>query len=225
MEILCTAREYVNMLLDIAKHYDSYYAWGAFGAPANAKNRNRYKVPDAPAGAFLFDCSGFAYKAIPWGWVGDRTKTYGGATYKKHPYEELDSHIINTCCYDVSKDFSNIQIGELLYMEGHVGVYIGDGRAIECTSKWENGILISDVDNIFKGGNKYHRKWLKHAKMPFLAYENVKNEPFIEYKIKVGDTLSKIARAHNTTVSELARLNNILNINLIRAGKVIKIPR
>lgn len=224
MEILCTAREYVAKLLAIKENYKTWYGWGAFGAPATAKNKARYKEPDAPAGSFMFDCSGFAYKAIPWGWCGNYSKTYGGATYKKHPYEELDSHIIDTCCYDVSSDFSKIQIGELLYMRGHVGVYIGDGRAIECTSKWENGVLISDVDNIFKGANKYHRKWLKHAKMPFLKYDVQIPKDDI-YIVKKGDNLTKIAREFNVNLWELARINKINNINLIRIGQQLIIPR
>ena len=86
MEIMYTNEEYVRLLLDIYHNYSTYYAWGAFGAPANKKNRERYKVPDTlNPGTFLFDCSGFAYKAIPWGWCGDKNKTYGGASYNKIP--------------------------------------------------------------------------------------------------------------------------------------------
>jgi LysM repeat protein len=44
------------------------------------------------------------------------------------------------------------------------------------------------------------------------------------YKIKSGDTLSAIARKYKTTVSELAALNNIKNVNLIYAGRSLKVP-
>ena len=44
------------------------------------------------------------------------------------------------------------------------------------------------------------------------------------YIVKPGDTLSKIALAHNTTVAELARLNHIRNPNLIYAGQRLIIP-
>jgi FOG: LysM repeat len=44
------------------------------------------------------------------------------------------------------------------------------------------------------------------------------------YKVKAGDTLSKIASANKTTVSKLAAINNIKNVNLIRIGQVLKLP-
>jgi LysM repeat protein len=43
------------------------------------------------------------------------------------------------------------------------------------------------------------------------------------YKVKSGDTLSKIAAAHKTTVKELQRLNN-LGTTQIKVGQVLKVP-
>ena len=45
------------------------------------------------------------------------------------------------------------------------------------------------------------------------------------YKIKQGDTLSKIAKDNDMTVQELQKLNNIKNVNKIRAGQAINIGR
>ena len=39
-----------------------------------------------------------------------------------------------------------------------------------------------------------------------------------------GDTLTKIAKEYGTTVNELARINNIQNINLIYAGRTLRVP-
>jgi len=39
------------------------------------------------------------------------------------------------------------------------------------------------------------------------------------YIVKSGDTLSKIAKAHNTTVASLIKLNNIKNPNVINVGQ------
>jgi len=45
------------------------------------------------------------------------------------------------------------------------------------------------------------------------------------YKIKSGDTLSAIAARNETTVAALKRLNNIKDVNKIRAGASLKIPK
>lgn len=46
------------------------------------------------------------------------------------------------------------------------------------------------------------------------------------YIVKSGDTLTKIAKAHNTTVSKLMELNSdtITNKNVIRTGQLIRLP-
>ncbi len=44
------------------------------------------------------------------------------------------------------------------------------------------------------------------------------------YRIRSGDTLSAIARRHQTTVGVLTRLNGIRNPNYIRVGQVLRLP-
>ncbi|QUI21368.1 N-acetylmuramoyl-L-alanine amidase [Vallitalea pronyensis] len=44
------------------------------------------------------------------------------------------------------------------------------------------------------------------------------------YKVKSGDTLSKIAYQFNTTVNELAKLNHITNVNSIHVNQALKLP-
>ena len=46
---------------------------------------------------------------------------------------------------------------------------------------------------------------------------------FIEFKVKKGDVLEKIARHHQTTVAEIMKVNRLANTNL-RIGQVLKIP-
>ena len=45
----------------------------------------------------------------------------------------------------------------------------------------------------------------------------------MKYKIKKGDTLSKISRNLGVSVKDLAKLNNITDINKIQAGKSLNI--
>lgn len=51
------------------------------------------------------------------------------------------------------------------------------------------------------------------------------DDPYIRYIVKRGDTLSRISRTYNVTISELARTNNIKNINFIKVGQCILIPK
>ena len=44
------------------------------------------------------------------------------------------------------------------------------------------------------------------------------------YKVVKGDTLSKIAKAHGTTVDTLVKLNGIKDRNVISVGQIIKLP-
>jgi LysM repeat protein len=46
----------------------------------------------------------------------------------------------------------------------------------------------------------------------------------VDYTVKPGDTLNKIAQEHNVSLAELISLNNISNPNLIYPGQVLKIP-
>lgn len=48
--------------------------------------------------------------------------------------------------------------------------------------------------------------------------------PYIEYKVKRGDTLSKIAKTYHTTVDELVKLNEIKDKNKIYVGQILRIP-
>lgn len=44
------------------------------------------------------------------------------------------------------------------------------------------------------------------------------------YKVKKGDTLSKIAEKYGTTVTRLASINQIGNVNKIKVGQVLTLP-
>ena len=46
---------------------------------------------------------------------------------------------------------------------------------------------------------------------------------YVEVTVKKGDSLEKIAKAHNTTVDELIKLNQLSN-SFLRIGQVLKIP-
>lgn len=47
---------------------------------------------------------------------------------------------------------------------------------------------------------------------------------YSKYSVVAGDTLGKIAAAHDTTVDFLAKVNDIENVNLIEVGQELLIP-
>lgn len=103
------------------------------------------------------DCSGLI-KGTLWGYP------YNGKY--RHIYPDVNANtIMSTYCYNKSSNFNNITRGEFVWMSGHIGVYIGNGKVCECSPKWENGIQITEVSQ---------RKWKLHAKSKWLDYSNYK---------------------------------------------------
>lgn len=62
-----------------------------------------------------------------------------------------------------------------MWINGHVGIYVGNDMAIECTTAWTDNVLKSVVTNIraTKSG-EYGRKWTKHGKLKWIEYEEPK---------------------------------------------------
>lgn len=175
-----TAAELAAMCKKVATEYKTLYVLGCFGAPMTDANKERYcqnhsynrqtvrqvMIKSATSSTFGFDCV-CLIKAILWGWSGNKGHVYGGAAYGSNGVPDINSEQMIAKCKDVSTDFSKIQIGELLWMQGHVGIYIGGGRAVECTPAWKNCVQVTDVLNVKAGTG--HR-WTKHGKLPYVSY-------------------------------------------------------
>ena len=76
-------------------------------------------------------------------------------------------------CSGKTEDFSKIEVGEAVWMQGHIGVYIGDGLAVECTPAWKNGVQVTAVANIGKKNGYNSQRWSRHGKLPYVTYEGV----------------------------------------------------
>lgn len=120
-------------------------------------------------GFFGFDCICFI-KAILWGWRGDLKSTNGGAKYCSNNVPDTTEYGMLNRCSNISSDFSKIEVGEYLWTDGHCGIYIGDGLAVECTPKWDNGVQITAVHNIAEKQGYNGRKWRRHGKLPYVQY-------------------------------------------------------
>jgi len=172
-----------------------------------------------------FDCV-ILVKAILWGWCEDKNDAHGGANYGSNGvYDDTTEQLIARCS-NISTDFTKISVGELLWMGGHVGVYIGDRQVIECTAAWERGVLQSQVDA--NGGrtrhNVYGGLWVKHGKLPYIDYSESTPTPTPTLKHNLGDVVNingvyisststdkltpAITRGTITTIIETAGVNN-----------------
>lgn len=173
-----------NIARDIATKYKTLYIMGCFGSPMNATNKNRYcnnhsynkqsartnKIRNASSDTFGFDCV-CLIKGILWGWKGNINATYGGAVYASNGVPDVNADGIMKYCNNVSSNFSNIEVGEIVHMSGHVGIYIGDGLAVECTPIWKDGVQITAVGNIGRKNGYNTRTWVNHGKLKYVSYE------------------------------------------------------
>lgn len=176
-----TNKEFAAKLKSIATDYKTLYVMGCFGAPMTAANKKRYcnnntynkqasrqkMINAASADTFGFDCV-CLIKGVLWGWNGNASKTYGGAGYAVNGVPDIGADTMITKCSGISTDFSKIEVGEAVWLEGHIGVYIGDGLAVECSPKWENKVQITACNCNKSGYNR--RNWTKHGKLPYITY-------------------------------------------------------
>lgn len=202
------ANDFVSQLKRIATEHKTVYAWGMFGSKitkssvtSKAKQYPEwYKSRDYSSlygkNYYGFDCIGLI-KAVLWGWSAEF-----GARYDSNEVPDVSANNMILRCLDVSSNFSDIAVGEFVWMQGHCGIYIGNGNVVESTPKWKNGVQITALSA---------RRWLKHGKLPYLHYEEVKDTVVIEMSIlKKG--------ADGPQVKTLQRLLLSLGYDLGRYG-------
>ncbi|MBO5214150.1 MAG: hypothetical protein J6B86_05220 [Clostridia bacterium] len=172
-----TNKEFVAKLLDVANHYETVYMMGTFGAAvseglisqkvkqypqnysAGRQSLLRGKIPDAP---WAFDCVGLI-KGILWGWTADRSKSFGGAKYRSNDVPDICANTMAKRCVERKQTMENIVPGEAVYMDRHIGIYVGGGKVVESTLTGKyDGVVITDLT---------YRKWLGHGKLPWITYE------------------------------------------------------
>ena len=116
-------------------------------------------------------------------------------------------------------------------MTGHIGVYIGDGLAVECTPLWKNDVQITAVGNINTKKGYKTRIWTQHGKSIFISYnkdEYINIPPLYEKKsvykdieltIKVADIKPK--KYNGLSYKVLEKENNcVVKIPSVNFGEV-----
>lgn len=163
-------------------HLKTLYVKGGWGAPLNDYNKKRVinaytynaqradLINAATADTFAFDCCGIV-KSVLWGFSADPTKNNGGAQYKANGVPDLSEAGFLSVCTKVSKDWTAVPVGACLFMPGHMGVYIGDGLAVESTPIWADGVQTTHVWNISKKGRGNGRNWTQWGLIPYVDYK------------------------------------------------------
>ena len=212
------ASELVRKVTDIAKNYKTVYMWGVFGAPVTesviAGKTRQY--PDwytsakqalfrglIGKGYFGFDCVNLI-KGVLWGWSGDSTKAYGGAKYASNGVPDIGADTMIGKCRDASASgWDKLDPGEVVWTTGHIGVYIGDGLAVECTPAWKNCVQITAVSNIGKKSGYNARTWKKHGHLPYVEYDKVAHsEPELVTPSPVTEVKATgVAKSFNRSVA------------------------
>lgn len=200
-----TAKELAALCMDVVNNYKTLYVMGCFGAPMNQSNKTRYingytfnvkderkaKIQAATADTFGFDCVCFI-KALFWGWHGDPGQVYGGAVYKSNGVPDIGADQMLKVCTDVSTDFSTIVPGELVWLPGHVGIYVGDGMAAEATWEPDEGVQLQCVLPMGVKPGMPATGWVKHGKLPWISYEEEPEDTDIHtYRVVVDNLPSK----------------------------------
>lgn len=149
------------------------------------KNVYPYNVGYWNGENWTFDCLGFVHCMVN-GFNGDKTKLGGGAVMDKFVTNTTEIETLYEHCYDQSYNFNEIKKGELIYMKGHVGLYIGDYEPFEdgrifnvaetCYSSFGGGGMLTYVSPTgtrlnHKGGSSAGN-WEQHAKFYRVEYDD-----------------------------------------------------
>ena len=185
-------QEFVSKLLNIVNNYKTIYAYGTWGQVLNNDIINS-KAKQYPSwytsskqkelknlvgkGYFVFDCVGLI-KGVLWGWNGSNTRN-GGAVYQSNGVPDVSANGMIAKCTDVSTNFSNIEMGEVVWMDGHIGVYYKDSQVIECSPAFQNKVQITKLSQ---------RSWKKHGKLPYIKYATPTPTPTLLYRAYVENT-------------------------------------
>lgn|SRR5574344_35284 len=122
-------------------------------------------------GVYLFDCV-CLLKSILWGFDFERG-SHGGAIYESNNVPDIGADEMINRCNDISTDFNNIEIGEAVWLDGHIGIYAGNREVVEATSAWEGKVVISNIGPNGERIRNNHQvyNWTKHGKLPYVSYE------------------------------------------------------
>lgn len=235
-----TNLELAEICTQLAKNFNTVYALGMWGFKIT-EEKIQTKAKQYPSwytetrinmlrqligkNYWGFDCVCMP-KAIFWGWAGDDSMDKGGAVYTANGVPDLGANQLYNACVEKSKDFTNIMIGELCWMDGHVGVYVGNGLSVECTPRWDNKCQFTACN--FKKTGYNLRTWTAHAKFPYIKYVAAPDPtpeptPVPTFKYAVGDIVyflgGKVYKSSDAATPTVEKPASLAKITSVYNGK------
>lgn len=216
--------------LNKAVNAETLYVSGAWGIELRSGNsrvdtlfkqykRNREHKAEIDAvmdkGYFGDDCV-CLLKSIFWGWDAKYPTSggAGGAKYASNGVPDCTEDYMIQVCDDLSTDFTNIIPAELVWTDGHIGCYIGNGLVIECTPQWDNCVQITGLANVGKTFNNKTRTWKKHGKSPWIDYSEYLQPQGNDVEIDKGIDISRWQEGFDLNSAKLQGFNTVI----LRAG-------
>ena len=148
---------------------------GEFGGThyrgTNGSSAAQYNIGAWDGTNFCFDCSGLI-KSIIWGWCGDKNASYGGAVYQSNGCPDInDAGFGQYCTHDIQY-ISQAPIGAVLWKQGHVGIYGGNGKTVECTTAGASRVQTGTVNSsgVRTVGGVSAGNWEKWGTPDFVDY-------------------------------------------------------
>lgn len=130
------------------------YIQTAFGAPLTKANKLRF----ASASSFNSQRSAKIFEA------SEDTLGFDeiGLVSYVSEVKFKDFGQIMSQCFDISKDFSTIVPGEIVFMKDRAGIFIGDDQVVTVSL---NGVGTTTIDG-----------WISHGKLSFITYDEPEPE-------------------------------------------------
>lgn len=221
-----TFEEYAKKFFGLAQRqaYNYIQALGNLGEPLLQSNANlgitklmsKYK---SQLGQRVHDCVGLIK-----GYLWSESAT-AAPEYKKA--QDVSANGMRSRCKVQGKIATLPEIpGVLVFMSGHVGVYIGNGKVIEARG-FNYGVVETNLED---------RKWTSWGKCPWIKYPS--NENFFKACDKTETSLvdalkrigvnssfanrKKIAVANGIADYSGTAKQNIKLLNLLKQGKLVK---
>lgn len=221
--------EFVNKAREISK-LKTLYVNGCYGARMTEANKQKYlintkynrqvsrqaKIKAANSDIYGFDCINFI-KAILWG--------FPSVKYASNGVPDIGEDTLIRQCSPSSNWRADIPVGAVLWMQGHIGIYLGDCLCVEATPAWKDGVQITNVANL-RGFHKDYpsRAWTKWGRLPYLTYledEMIQDITVMSNNKKV--TVKGIVKDGNNYI-KLRDLDDALGIANVSYDAAAKLP-